>query len=50
VVVWVWELLTAEAYQGHPQTTEQRIEKRWKSSGQSVEATSKEGQQKDEER
>jgi hypothetical protein len=48
--VWVWEPLTVEAGKGKPQPTEQRTEKIWETSGQPVQATSKEGQWEDEER
>jgi hypothetical protein len=48
--IWAWEPLTTKARKGQPQPTEQRTEKRWIVSGQPVQATSKEGHQKDKER
>jgi hypothetical protein len=48
--IWAWEPLTTKARKGWPQPIEQRTEKIWTVSGQPVQATSKEGHQKDKER
>jgi hypothetical protein len=48
--IWAWEPLTKKSRKGKPQPTEQRTEKIWTVSGQPVQATSKEGHQKDKER
>jgi hypothetical protein len=48
--IWAWEPLTTKARKGRPQPIEQRTEKRWTTSGQPVQAASKEGHQKDKER
>jgi hypothetical protein len=47
---WVWELLIAEARKGKPQPIEKRTDKIWSTSGQPVQAASKEGQWEYEER
>jgi hypothetical protein len=36
VKIWLSELLTAEAWKGHPQPIEQRKEKGWKTSRKPV--------------
>jgi hypothetical protein len=47
--IWAWEPLTKKTRKGWPQPIEQRTEKIWTVSGQPVQATSKEGHQKDKE-
>jgi hypothetical protein len=50
VTIWVREPLTTKAKKGHPQPTEQRIEKRCTVSRQPIQATRKEGHKKEKER
>jgi hypothetical protein len=49
MTIWAWEPLAAKPRKGKPQPTKKRIEKRWTVLGQPVQATSKEGHQKDKE-
>jgi hypothetical protein len=50
MAIWAWEPLTTKYRKGKPQPTKQRKEKIWIVSGQLVQATRKEGHQKDKER
>jgi hypothetical protein len=50
MAIWAWEPLIAKDKKGQPQHVEKMIEKIWTTSGQLVQAASKEGHHKDKER